>query len=127
MNNKGELKYSKEHEWVKVENDRAHIGITDFAQKSLGDIVFVELPDIGSKISAGDAFGVVESVKAASDVYCPISGTVTKVNEELNDSPENINKDAYEAWIIEIEISNPSELGNLMDEKEYEDFCSKEG
>ena len=109
---------------MKVENDRAHIGITDFAQKSLGDIVFVELPDIGSKISAGDAFGVVESVKAASDVYCPISGTVTKVNEELNDSPENINKDAYEAWIIEIEISNPSELGNLMDEKEYEDFCS---
>jgi len=124
---KDDLKYSKEHEWVKIAGNKAYIGITDYAQNALGDIVFVELPEVGTEISAGDTFGVVESVKAASDIYCPVSGTITKVNEELVDSPEIINEDPYGAWIIEIELSDPSELDELMDDKEYEDFCLKEG
>ena len=124
---KDDLKYSKEHEWVKIAGNKAYIGITDYAQNALGDIVFVELPEVGTEISAGDTFGVVESVKAASDIYCPVSGTITKVNEELVDSPEIINEDPYGAWIIEIELTDPSELDELMDDKEYEDFCLKEG
>ena len=124
---KDDLKYSKEHEWVKVTGNKAYVGITDYAQDALGDIVFVELPEVGTEISAGDTFGVVESVKAASDIYCPVSGTITKVNEELVDSPEIINEDPYGAWIIEIELTDPSELDELMDDKEYEDFCLKEG
>jgi len=124
---KDDLKYSKEHEWVKIAGNKAYVGITDYAQDALGDIVFVELPEVGTEISAGDTFGVVESVKAASDIYCPVSGTITKVNEELVDSPEIINEDPYGAWIIEIELSDPSELDELMDDKEYEDFCLKEG
>ncbi|NMB96365.1 MAG: glycine cleavage system protein GcvH [Clostridiaceae bacterium] len=124
---KDDLKYSKEHEWVKVTGDKAYIGITDYAQEALGDIVFVELPEVGMEISAGDTFGVVESVKAASDIYCPVSGTVTKINEELIDSPEIINEDPYGAWIIEIELSDTLELDELMDDQEYEDFCLKEG
>ncbi|HHV97677.1 MAG TPA: glycine cleavage system protein GcvH [Clostridiaceae bacterium] len=124
---KDDLKYSNEHEWVKVTGNKAYIGITDYAQNALGDIVFVELPEVGTEISAGDAFGVVESVKAASDIYSPVSGTITKVNEELIDSPEIINEDPYGAWIIEIELTDPSELDELMDDKEYEDFCLKEG
>lgn len=127
MKIKQDLKYSKEHEWVKVTGDKAYIGISDFAQEALGDIVFVELPEVGTELSAGDSLGVVESVKAASDIYCPVSGKVTKVNEDLNDSPEIINEDPYEAWIIQIELSDASELDDLMDEKEYEDFCLKEG
>mgnify|MGYP000968174056 CR=1 FL=1 len=127
MKIKEELKYSKEHEWVKVTGDKAYIGITDFAQKALGDIVFVELPEVGTELSAGDTFGVIESVKAASDIYCPVSGTITKINEDLNDQPESINEDSYVAWIIEVELSNPSELDELMNEDEYENFCSKEG
>lgn len=121
------LKYSKEHEWVRVEGNRAYIGITDFAQNALGDIVFVELPEIDLELEAEDILGVVESVKAASDIYTPVSGTVVEINEELNDSPEIINERPYEAWIAVIELKDASQLDNLMDEHEYEDFCSKEG
>ncbi|HOJ09245.1 MAG TPA: glycine cleavage system protein GcvH [Clostridiales bacterium] len=121
------LKYSKEHEWVRVAGNKAYIGITDFAQNSLGDIVFVEMPEVGAELASGDTLGVVESVKAASDIYTPVSGTVTKINENLNNSPESINEDPYESWIIALELSDPAELDDLMDEKEYEQFCSKEG
>jgi len=120
------LKYSKDHEWVKIEGNKAWIGITDFAQHSLGDIVFVELPEIGSELNKGDVLGVVESVKAASDVYTPVSGKVVEVNEELGDSPEKINEDPYESWIAVIEIGDISETEELMDADDYERFCKEE-
>ncbi|HHY23323.1 MAG TPA: glycine cleavage system protein GcvH [Clostridiaceae bacterium] len=120
------LKYSKEHEWVRIEGDKVYVGITDFAQNALGDIVFVELPETDLELEAGDILGVVESVKAASDIYTPVSGTVIEVNEELNDSPETINESPYEAWIAVIELKDILQLDDLMDEHEYEDFCSKE-
>lgn len=121
-----ELKYSREHEWVKVEGNRAYVGITDHAQDALGDIVFVELPEVGDEIEAGGILGTVESVKAASDIYAPISGRVVEVNEELENSPEKINETPYEAWIAILEISDPSELEDLMSAKEYEKFCAEE-
>jgi len=121
------LKYSKEHEWVRVEDNKAYIGITDFAQKALGDIVFVELPENNLDLEAGDTLGIVESVKAASDIYTPVSGTVVEVNDGLNDGPEKINESPYEAWIAVIELQDPSQLDGLMDEHEYEEFCSREG
>lgn len=120
------LKYSKDHEWVKIDGDRAYIGITDHAQKSLGDIVFVELPEVDVELDAGDQLAVVESVKAASDVYSPISGTVIEVNEELDASPELINENAYDSWIAILSIKDVSELDELMDETEYEKFCKEE-
>ncbi|HHV60615.1 MAG TPA: glycine cleavage system protein GcvH [Clostridiaceae bacterium] len=120
------LKYSKDHEWVKVEGNKAYIGITDYAQHALGDIVFVELPETDTEISGGDAFAVVESVKAAADVYSPVSGVVLEVNEELLDAPERINEDPYESWIALIELSDPDEVEELMDAVEYEKFCSEE-
>ncbi|MFU0800937.1 MAG: glycine cleavage system protein GcvH [Xylanivirga thermophila] len=122
----GKLKYSKDHEWVKIDGDRAYIGITDHAQESLGDIVFVELPEVDVKLDAGDQLAVVESVKAASDVYSPISGTVIEVNEELDASPELINENAYDSWIAILSIKDVSELDELMDETEYEKFCKEE-
>ncbi|NLC67866.1 MAG: glycine cleavage system protein GcvH [Clostridiaceae bacterium] len=121
------LKYSKEHEWVRVEDGEAYVGITDYAQNALGDVVFVELPEIGAGLNAGDSLGVVESVKAASDVYTPVAGTVIKVNQELTENPGKINESPYEAWIAVIKLSDPSQLDELMDEKEYKEFCSKEG
>lgn len=120
------LKYSKDHEWVKVEGNRAIIGITDYAQDSLGDIVFIDLPEVGRTVRAGDAVAVVESVKAASDVYSPVSGTVIKVNTSLEASPELINQDPYENWILVLEMSDPGELGSLMDAEGYERFCEEE-
>ncbi|AWI03014.1 glycine cleavage system protein GcvH [Clostridium drakei] len=120
------LKYSKDHEWVKVEGDKAYIGITDFAQHSLGDIVFVELPEVDSELNSGEVFGVVESVKAASDIYMPISGKIVKVNEDLVDSPELVNEDPYKNWIIMISISDTVQLNDLIDSKAYEDLCGKE-
>ncbi|AKA70969.1 glycine cleavage system protein GcvH [Clostridium scatologenes] len=120
------LKYSKDHEWVKVEGDKAYIGITDFAQHSLGDIVFVELPEVDSELNSGEVFGVVESVKAASDIYMPISGKIVKVNEDLVDSPELVNEDPYKNWIIMISISDTAQLNDLIDSKAYEDLCGKE-
>jgi glycine cleavage system H protein len=120
------LKYSKEHEWVKVEGDKAYIGITDYAQDSLGELVFVELPEMETEITEGEVLCVVESVKAASDVYSPISGVVVEINEELEDSPEKINEDPYGNWIAVIELSNPKEIDSLIDAKEYESFCNGE-
>jgi glycine cleavage system H protein len=121
-----ELRYSKDHEWVKVEGNRAYIGITDYAQDELGDIVFVELPKEGAELNAGDVLGTVESVKAASDIYAPISGTVIEINDELEDAPEKINEDPYEAWIAVLEISDSSELENLLSAEDYEKFCAEE-
>ncbi len=121
-----ELKYSKEHEWVKLEGNRAYIGITDYAQDALGDIVFVELPEEGAELEAGDVLGAVESVKAASDIYAPVSGKVVEVNEELEDAPEKINEEPYEAWIAVLEISDSSELEDLLSAEEYEKLCEEE-
>lgn len=121
-----ELLYSKDHEWARVDGDKAYIGVTDYAQNALGSIVFVDLPVVGDEFSSGDVFGAIESVKAASDVFCPISGTVTEVNEELMDNPEDINEDPYSAWLICVELSNKDELEDLMTPKEYKDICTKE-
>jgi glycine cleavage system H protein len=127
-----ELKYSKEHEWVKVEGGKARIGITDHAQKALGDVVFVELPKPGRqfKVTSGkmETFGVVESVKAVSDLYCPVSGEVVEANVTLETKPELVNKDCYGAgWMIVITMANPKELDALMDAKAYEAFLASEG
>lgn len=121
-----ELFYSNDHEWVKVEGDKAYVGISDFAQHALGDIVFVELPDIDAEFASGDAFGVVESVKAASDMNIPLSGKVLEINEAIVDSPELVNEDSYENWMIVIEIANKDELNGLMNEDQYKEYCSKE-
>ena len=119
------LLYSKDHEWVEVNGDIATIGITDHAQAELSDVVFVDLPTVGDSISAGDAVTVVESVKAASDVYTPISGEILEVNEELSNDPALINSDPYAAgWIYKVRIELPSELDDLMNAADYESFCS---
>lgn len=119
------LKYSKEHEWVLVEDeDGAVIGISDFAQNELGEVVFVEAPELGEKISREDPFGAVESVKAVSDLYAPVSGAVTEVNDALPDTPELINEDPYgEGWIIKVAMSDPGELDDLMTAEEYAAYC----
>ena len=122
-----ELRYSREHEWVAVEENIATIGITDYAQDQLGDIVYVELPEVGTQVTKDEAFGVVESVKAVSDIYAPVSGTVTEVNVGLPDSPETINEDAYgDAWMIRVEMSDPDELEDLMKAAEYKKFVEEE-
>ncbi|MDI3310437.1 MAG: glycine cleavage system protein GcvH [Thermoanaerobacterium sp.] len=118
------LYYSKNHEWVKVEGDKAYVGITDFAQHSLGDIVYAELPEIDTVLNAGDTLGTVESVKAASDVYCPISGKVVEVNQSVADDPSLLNSDPYENWMICVEMTDKSELDQLMSPEEYRDFCN---
>jgi glycine cleavage system H protein len=122
-----DLKYTKEHEWIKVDGANAAIGITHYAQDSLGDIVFVDLPKKGAEITAGKAFGTVESVKAVSDLYAPATGTVTDVNAELATSPEKINKDANSTWMIKVTLKNPAELSGLMSAADYEKFVSEEG
>jgi len=120
------LYYSKEHEWVKVEGNLALVGITDHAQLGLGDVVYVELPEIDSEFQAGDSLGVVESVKAASDIYTPVSGKVLKVNEELVDAPEKINEDPYGSWMVELELSDSSEVDVLLSPEEYKAWCLEE-
>jgi glycine cleavage system H protein len=122
-----DLKYTKEHEWIKVDGASATIGITHYAQESLGDIVFVELPKVGAEITAGKTFGTVESVKAVSDLYAPATGTVTEVNGELATAPEKINKDANGTWMIKVTLKNPGELGGLLSAADYEKFVSEEG
>jgi glycine cleavage system H protein len=122
-----QFKYTKEHEWIKPEGNTATIGITDYAQQSLGDIVFVELPKPGSELTAGKTFGSVESVKAVSDLFAPASGTVTDVNGELATSPEKINQDANGAWMIKVTLKNPGELESLMSAGDYEKFIAEEG
>jgi len=117
------FRYTKDHEWVKVEGDTASVGITDFAQSQLGDVVFVELPEIGEELKSHQTMGVVESVKAVSDIYSPISGEVTEVNEGLNDDPEILNQDPHsKGWIIKLKIKNKSELDELMSASEYEKY-----
>ena len=113
------LKYSESHEWVKVEGNVAYIGVSDFAQKEMGDITYVDLPAEGDDVVAGEEFGALESVKAASDLFSPVSGVVVAVNGELEDTPEKVNEDAYAAWIIKVEMSNPSEVDALMDAAAY--------
>lgn len=121
-----DLRYSKEHEWVAVENDIATIGVTDYAQEQLGDVVYVELPQAGAQVTKDNAFGVVESVKAVSDVYAPVSGKVTAVNADLPNSPETVNEDPYgDAWMICVEMSDPHELEDLMNAAEYEKFVEE--
>ena len=113
------LLYSESHEWVKVEGGIAVIGVTDFAQSEMGDITYVDAPDEGDEVERGEEFGALESVKASSDLYSPVSGKVVEVNEEIVDSPELVNEDAYAAWIIKVEMSDPSELESLMDAAAY--------
>ena len=119
-------KYTREHEWVEVSSKQGKIGITDYAQNSLGDIVFVDAPKVGAKVEKGAVFGSVESVKAVSDLYSPVSGSVIEVNETLKDAPEKINTGAHDAWIIKVELSNPSELDSLLPAADYEKFIAEE-
>lgn len=123
---KDEMKYTKEHEWVKVEGNMAVIGIDDYAQHALGDIVYVELPDIGKELKVGDVFAVIESVKAASDSYMPIGGKVVEVNEAVADDPSLLNQDAYANWIVKVEISNLSDMDALMDAAAYTEYLGGE-
>jgi glycine cleavage system H protein len=122
-----DYKYTKEHEWLKSDGKTATIGITSYAQDSLGDIVFVDLPKVGTELAAGKTFGSVESVKAVSDLYAPASGTVTEINSELATAPEKINKDAHSAWMIKIALKNPGDLNSLLSAGDYEKFVAEEG
>ncbi len=125
MNYPAELKYTKDHEWLKMEGDIAVVGISDFAQDALGDVVFINLPEVGDEVTAGESFGDVESVKAVSDVNSPVTGVIVEVNEELADSPELLNEDPYANWIIKVEKITATE--DLMDAAAYEAFCAEEG
>ena len=119
------LYYSESHEFVRVEGNVGFVGITDYAQNALGTVVYVDMPDVDDEVEAGEEFGAVESTKAASDLISPVSGNVIEVNEALEDQPELINEDAFENWIIKVELSDTSALDNLMDAKAYEAFCAK--
>ena len=119
------LRYSKDHEWISVDGETATVGITDYAQHSLGDVVYVELPKPGDKFESHEAFGSVESVKAVSEIFTPVAGEVTEVNEPLNDTPENVNNDPYgEAWMLKIKMENPNEADSLLSAEEYEEYLS---
>lgn len=120
------LYYSEDHEWVKVEGEEGYVGITDFAQSELGDIVYVELPEADDELEQEDDFAAIESVKAASDVYMPVSGKVLEVNEDLLDSPELLNSDPFDSWIVKVELTDKSQLDDLMSSEEYEEFTSEE-
>lgn len=123
-----EFKYTEEHEWIQVEEDVVTVGITDFAQDALGDIVFVELPEVGFQVEAGKTFGVVESVKAVSDIYAPVTGEVVEVNEELPDTPELVNSSPYEdAWMLKIKLADLTELDGLLDAEAYQSFVKEQG
>lgn len=119
-------RYTREHEWIELNGSHGTIGITDYAQNSLGDIVFVESPKVGDKVEKGKVFGSVESVKAVSDLYSPVTGTVTAINEELTASPEKINTDAHSAWIMKVELSDPGEADSLLSAEDYEKFTAEE-
>ncbi|MBI0577594.1 MULTISPECIES: glycine cleavage system protein GcvH [Bacillaceae] len=126
MSTPKELRYSEEHEWVKVEGEKVRIGITDFAQHELGDIVFVELPEVGDEVSADEPFGSVESVKTVSELYAPVSGKIVEINEDLSDNPEFVNESPYEkAWMIVVEVSDSSELDKLMTAEQYEEMINE--
>ena len=120
--------YSKEHEWIKMDGDRGTIGITDYAQKQLGDVVYVELPDVGAKFSANDVFGTIESVKAVSELFCPVGGEVVEINQGAVDSPEIVNKDPHGgSWLMIIKVDDATELGNLLTASQYQELTEKEG
>lgn len=119
------LYYSESHEYVRVDGDFGYVGITDYAQRALGNVVYVDMPEVDDEVSAGEEFGAVESVKAASDLISPVTGVVLEVNEALEEQPELINNDAYENWIIKVSLSDKSELNGLMDAKAYTAFCDK--
>ena len=120
------LYYSESHEWVKVEGNVAIVGITDFAQHAMGDLSYVDMPEVDDEVEAGEEFGAVESVKAASDLFSPVSGTVVEINEALEDAPELLNEDAFANWIMKVEMSDPMELDALMDAAAYEEMCANE-
>ncbi len=119
------LRYAESHEWVKKEGEYAYVGITDYAQHALGDIVYVDMPDVDDEVEKGEEFGAVESVKAASDLYSPVTGVVVEVNEALNDTPDLINKDAFANWIMKVKLADASELDALLDAKDYEALCEE--
>jgi glycine cleavage system H protein len=121
-----DYKYTREHEWIQVNGNTGLIGITDHAQESLGDIVFVELPKVGGSLDAGKTFGTVESVKAVSELYAPVAGRVVEINESLNQTPEQINKDAHRAWMVKIELTHPDDLKSLLSSEEYEKYIAEE-
>jgi glycine cleavage system H protein len=128
MNIPGDLKYTKDDEWVRVKGDEGEIGITDYAQSHLSDIVYVELPEVGREVNAHDSIGAIESVKAAADIYSPVSGSVVAVNDALPDSPELVNQDPYgKAWMARLKLSNPAELDDLMDAVAYQTYCDERG
>jgi glycine cleavage system H protein len=120
------FRYTKEHEWINADAKTATVGITNYAQEALGDIVFVELPKVGTEVTAGKSFGTVESVKSVSELYAPVSGKVVAVNEELTKSPEKVNSDAHSAWMIKIELKNPAEANSLLSAQDYERFIAEE-
>jgi glycine cleavage system H protein len=122
-----DYRYTREHEWIKVDGNQATIGITDYAQNSLGDIVFVELPKVGDELSAGKSFGSVESVKAVSELYAPASGKVVAINQDLATAPEKINSDAHSSWMIKIQLSNAGEVNKLLSSGDYDDYVKEEG
>ncbi len=126
MDYPADRKYTKEHEWIQVNGSSAAVGITDYAQQSLGDIVFVEVPKVGAELAAGKTFGTVESVKAVSDLFSPASGTVTEVNGELATSPEKVNKDPHGSWMIKLALKNAGELDGLLSAGDYEKFVAEE-
>ena len=121
-----DFKYTKEHEWIKIDGGTGTIGITDHAQQALGDIVFVELPKVGATITAGQSFGTVESVKAVSDLYAPVSGEITEVNGDLATSPEKVNSEPHQAWMVKVKLSNPSEANVLLSSADYDKFVAEE-
>jgi len=127
MNYPSSLKYTKDDEWLKIEGDTGVVGITDYAQNALGDIVFVELPKVGAEVSAGKPFGTVESVKAVSELFAPANGTVSAINEELANAPEKVNQDPYGAWMIKIKLKDIGEAGKLMSSADYEKYASQRG
>jgi glycine cleavage system H protein len=126
METRKDLLYSKTHEWLKIDGPMATVGITDYAQEAIGEIVFVELPPVGAVLAAGDSIAAVESVKAASEIYAPVSGKVVRINPALSDSPELVNQQPYESWIAVLEITQPEQVQDLMDEAAYLDYCGKE-
>jgi glycine cleavage system H protein len=117
-----DLKYTKDHEWIRISGNEAHVGITDYAQKQLGDVVFVELPDIGRRVKQGEVFGTIESVKAVSELFSPVGGEVLEINNALADHPEKVNSDPHATWMVRIRIDNPSEASTLLDSAAYSDF-----
>ncbi len=125
MSYPADLKYTKEHEWIRVDGNTGAIGITDFAQQQLGDVVYVELPEVGSTITAGKVFGTIESVKAVSELFAPVSGEVVEINSSLKDRPDHVNSKPHETWMVKVKLGSPGELSSLMDAGAYEQLIQK--